>query len=71
MKKPNHKKKKKATRKKGPSTGTPVRVDNISTPEPGGQEESKKSVSLTVRKLKGKRRRRNPFLDISVSPDNF
>ncbi len=50
MKKPNHKKKKKATRKKGPSTGTPVRVDNISTPEPGGQEESKKSVSLTVTK---------------------
>ena len=47
MKKPNHKKKKKTTRKKGISTGAPARVDNASAPEPGRREESKRVVSLT------------------------
>ena len=50
MKKPSQKKKKKGTRKKGPSSGVAARVDNTSSAEPEMKEEAKKAVSLTVAK---------------------
>jgi len=50
MKKPNHKKKKKGTRKKGHSSGVATRVDNTTSAEPEMKEEVKKAASLTVAK---------------------
>lgn len=50
MKKPNHKKKKKGTRKKGPSSAVAARFDNATSAEPEKKEEAKKTASLTVMK---------------------
>ena len=55
MKKPNHKKKKKGTRKKVPSSSVAARVDNT-VAEPEKKEEAKKAASLTVTKKEPEKR---------------
>ena len=56
MKKPNYKKKKKGTRKKGPSSAVAARVDKTASVEPEKKEENKKAASLTATKREPERK---------------
>lgn len=57
MKKPNHKKKKKGTRKRVSSSGANVQTASAEALDNGGKEESQKAVSISIARKEPEKKR--------------